>query len=63
MNVALSIGYLVCLEWPSAKMQSQEDIEKKLSDIEEALKELTADRVHFKTVYESQIYILKWALQ
>lgn len=44
-------------------MQSQEDIEKKINDLEQALKGLTPERVHFKTVYESQIYILKWTLQ
>lgn len=41
-------------------MRFEDEVVKKIQDLETALKEDNSE--HFKTVYESQIYILNWVM-
>lgn len=43
-------------------MRDEEDIEKKIEDLTKAINNKENKSEHFKTVYESQVYILKWVL-
>ncbi len=43
-------------------MLNEEDVQKLYDDIAKALKDLQPGHDHFKTVYESQIYVLKKVL-
>jgi hypothetical protein len=40
-------------------MLTKEETEKLLEETIQALKDLSPEAVHFKTVYEAQIYVLK----
>lgn len=44
-------------------MRTEEDIENKLEELQRHLEDSENLSEHFKTVYESQVYILKWVLQ
>jgi hypothetical protein len=43
-------------------MKTEIEIKEKMESLEKALQELKPGHDHFKTVYESEIYILQWAL-
>ena len=44
-------------------MLNEEEVQKLYDDIEKALKELPPESEHFKTVYDSQLYVLEKVLQ
>jgi hypothetical protein len=44
-------------------MKSEEELQEKLDSIQKALVNLKPGHDHFKTVYESQIYILRLVLE
>lgn len=44
-------------------MMNEEEVQKLYDDIAKALKDLGPERDHFKTVYESQLYVLEKVLQ
>lgn len=44
-------------------MLNEEDVQKLYDDIAKALKELGPGYEHFKTVYDSQLYVLEKVLQ
>jgi hypothetical protein len=51
------------LKWSGSKLlRTQEEIEKKIADIETTLKDLDPSYEHFTKVYNAQKYALEWVL-